>query len=403
MATSAETAQPSELDPEIDPELFARLVTFRRDLHAHPELSWKENRTAKRITERLDALGVAWRPIVGTGIIADLPGPPDVPIVALRGDTDALPVQEETGLEFASTVPGVMHACGHDGHTTIALGALELLLAEERPAPVRVLFQPAEEYGEGAHAMVESGALDGVGMIFGGHLDRHYDVGKLVVTEGAVNASTDTFFITIHGRGGHGARPHEAVDAVVVASLIVIAIQTIISREVDPAEPSVITVGKIDAGTASNVIAARARMEGTIRSQSPEVRARLKASLKRVTAAVGTLHGAEVELEIRDGTPPLINSPEMAALAREAAVETVGEANVVPLNTANMGGEDFSYFLDVVPGAYLRYGGLAPGAVGYPAHSSRFDFDERALAIGARFLCNLALRAGRRLAAEARS
>lgn len=386
----------------LDPDLVAHIVALRRDLHQHPELSWEEHRTHDVICAELTRLGIQHRPrVAGTGVVAELPGPEGVPAVALRADTDALPVHEETGLPFASVHDGVMHACGHDGHTSMLLGAAAALRHRTLPAPVRLLWQPAEEQGRGAPALIEAGALDGVGFIFGGHVDRHYPAGVLAVTEGPVNASTDTFTITIRGRDGHGARPHESIDAVVIGSLMVMSLQTIVSREVDPARPSVVTVGRFDAGKAHNVIAGRAVLEGTIRAQHAAVRDHLKAALRRMVKSVAELHGARATIEIQDGTPPLVNGGPALAHARAAAVRVVGAEGVVPLKTANMGGEDFAYYLDHVPGAYIRYGGQVPGRESFPAHSSRFDFDEQALATGASWLTEVALEAGHALAAGA--
>jgi amidohydrolase len=385
-----------------DTSFVERLVSFRRDLHQHPELAFHEARTGDRICEQLDRLGISYRRgVARTGIIADIPGghdDPNLSRVALRADIDALPVHEETGLSFASQNEGIMHACGHDGHTTMILGAAELLSKEKRlPAPVRVLFQPAEERGAGAIAMIQEGALDGVGMIFGGHLDRHYPTGQIVTHAGAVNASTDTFHIEISGKGGHAARPHEGVDAVVVGSLLVMALQTIVSREVNPAHPSVVTVGRFEAGSASNVIAGRAVLEGTVRAQEQFVRDHVLSSLQRVCDSVARLHTAEIAVEVHAGTPPVINSPEMAELARRAATAVVGEENAVPLHTTNMGGEDFAYYMQKIPGCYVRIGALAQGKEGHPAHSSKFDFDEAVLPIGARYFQQVAHVAGEAL------
>ena len=376
----------------IDPDIQRRLVDIRRDLHQHPELGWQENRTAARICETLDELAIPYRGgIGGTGVVAQIAGQRAGPSIALRADMDALPIQEETGLPFSSKVDGVMHACAHDGHTSMLLG-VAMLMARNAPPPlpVRLIFQPAEETGRGATKMIEEGVLENVAMIFGGHLDRHYPTRSIIVTEGPVNASSDKFSIEIAGQGGHAARPHEAIDAVVVGSLLVMAIQTIVSREVNPAHPSVVSIGRFDAGTAGNVIAGHALLEGSIRAQDPEVREDLHRSIKRIAESVGQLHDARIQVEIRKGTPPVINRSEVTALAQQAAVQTVGEQGVRPLATANMGGEDFSYYLEQVPGCYVRYGAQIPGREGFPAHSSRFDFDEDALGIGAAYLAAVA-------------
>jgi hippurate hydrolase len=308
---------------------------------------------------------------------------------------DALPVVEETGLPFASKIRGVMHACGHDGHTSMLLGAASLLAKEDDlPKPVRLIFQPAEETGEGAKAMIAAGVLENAAMIFGGHVDRHYPVGSIAITDGAVNASSDTFSISITGRGGHAARPHETIDAVVVGSLMVMALQTIVSREVNPAHPSVVTVGRFDAGTAANVIAGQARLQGSIRAQDHDVRMSLHRSIERIAQSIGQLHAAEVKTAIESGTPPVINSPSCTALARRAAAQTLGDSKVVKMETANMGGEDFSYYLERVPGCYVRFGTARSGVEQYPAHSSKFDFDEEAIATGARYYRAIAKLAG---------
>ena len=372
------------------------ICRLRRDLHQHPELSWQESRTAQKICESLEGIGITpHRGVAGTGIVADLPGESVGPAIALRADMDALPIHEETGLSFASNVDGVMHACGHDGHSAMLIGAAMLLARESRlPAPVRLIFQPAEETGHGAKAMIREGALDGVGLIFGGHLDRHFPTGTIAVTDGAVNASSDRFRIEIAGKGGHAARPHETVDAVVAGSLLVMALQTIVSREVNPSHPSVISVGRFEAGTAANVIADTATLEGTIRTQDNQVREHLQRSIGRIAQSIAQLHGAAIHVEIDEGTPVLTNNPTWAALAREAAAAVVGTTNVVQMPNANMGGEDFSYYLEKLPGCYVRIGGHKPGTTAYPAHSSRFDFDEEALIIGAQYYHHLAILAG---------
>ena len=380
-------------------DVYDRIVSVRRWLHRYPELSGRESNTAAVIADFLQGLGVSYRAnVAGTGVVADIPGTAGVPCVVLRADIDALPIHEETGLEFASVHAGVMHACGHDGHTAMLLVAAALLAEEDNlPAPVRLIFQPEEEKGTGARAMIQAGALAGAGLIFGGHLDRHYQPGTIVVAEGAVNASSDNFTIEIIGQGAHGARPHESIDAVVVGSLMIMALQTIVSREIDPARPSVVSVGQFQAGTAPNVIAGQARLSGTVRAQDASVRRQLLSSIRRIAESIAQLHGAKIHVTVTEGTPPLINPPDMADLARRAAVEAVGEANVLQLKTANMGAEDFSYYMEHIPGAYVRFGGQVPGKEGFPAHSSKFDFDEKALAVGAAYYHAVAKIAGQRL------
>lgn len=367
--------------------LFTQIVDFRRDLHLNPELSNEEYRTQGQISDYLDRLNVPYRKAAGTGIIAEFPGEiSDAPRVVLRADTDALPIVEETGLPFASKNHGVMHACGHDGHTSMLLGAASLIAKEtNRKIPIRLIFQPAEEKANGARDMIADGALDNAAMIFGGHIDRHYPLGTIIVTEGAVNASSDKFTITIDGQGGHAARPHETIDAVVVGSLLIIALQTIVSREVNPAHPSVVTVGHFEAGSAHNVIAAQARLAGTIRSQEQSVRDMLQKSIRRISTSIGQLHGANVQVEIMEGTPPVNNPADMVELCRRAAKQVVPDEDVRELEIANMGGEDFGDYMALIPGCYVRFGSIIPEHTPYPAHSSKFDFDERVLGVGAAY------------------
>ena len=400
MATTAPPDPPPlPVTAGTDCELLDRITRIRRQLHRHPELSEREERTAGLICSFLEDLGIGYRSGVGGhGVVAQIAGRANGPVMALRADIDALPIREETGLPFASAVEGVMHACGHDGHTAILLGAAVLLRAEPPPYPVRLLFQPAEERGSGARMMIADGAIEGVSAVFGGHLDVNHPVGALVVTDGAVNAASDYFTIHVKGKMGHGARPHEAVDAVVIGASLVSALQTVVSREVNPADPAVLTVGSFNAGTAENVIAGSARLAGTIRTLDSEVRRHLCESVVRMADATGQLHGCRVDTEVREGNPPVVNAPAMTELARRAAADIVGEPNVLEMHTPNMGSEDFGRYLERVPGCYIRYGGLGPGGNPSPAHSSRFDFDERALGVGARWLDRVARLAGQVLA-----
>jgi hippurate hydrolase len=387
----------------IQPALFERMVALRRDLHRSPEISWQERHTTDRLVRELDRLEISHSRPLETGLVAEIKGPPNVPVIALRADIDALPIHEETGLDFASQVDGVMHACGHDAHAAMLLGAAELLLTgpDPIPAPVRLIFQPAEEQGTGALAMIEAGALEGVGAIFGGHVDGHIPAGVIAVAEGTVNASSDSFRITIRGRQGHAARPHETVDAVVVGSLIVMAVQTIVSREIDPAHPSVLSIGRFEAGNALNVIAGKAILEGTIRAQEREVRDHLQLSLERVCASVGQLHGATIDFALEAGPPPLVNREPMLGVARAAAEAALGPDQVRrAMRGANMGGEDFSWYLQEVPGCYARLGARSPGLPAQSAHSSHFLVDEQVLATGAAWLAEVARRAGRTMVSQ---
>jgi hippurate hydrolase len=381
-------------------ELHGRMVSIRRELHRHPETGWNERETAERIERRLAELDLDSRRVCGTGVLAEIPGRSGGSRIALRADIDALPITEETGLPFASENPGAMHACGHDGHAAMLLGAAELLAGDPPPGPVRLIFQPAEELGTGAGALIEAGALDGVAAIFGGHLDIHFPAGTIFVTPGPVAASTDLLRIRIAGRGGHAARPHETVDAVVAASHVVLALQHVVSRGIDPAEAAVVTVGRLQAGEVANAIAGAAFLEGTVRAFKAEVRERLLAEADRIARATAALHGAVAEVEIERGTPPVVNDERATALAREAALEVAGPDRVAPLPGANMAGEDFSFYLERVPGCYVRYG-AQPSGTAHPNHSNRFDFDEAALGWGAAWLAEVARVAGRGLAGAA--
>lgn len=372
--------------------LFARQVELRRALHRRPELAWREEETASRIEDALCELGLAPRRLADTGVVLDLPGAEDRPAVALRADTDALPLEEATGLPFASELPGVMHACGHDGHAAMLFGAAALLRDDPAPGPVRLIWQPAEEEGTGAPRLIEAGVLDGVEAIFGGHLDPRWPTGTLVVTEGPVGASTDEFRLVLRGRGGHGARPHEACDALLAGAALVTALQSVVAREVDPASAAVLTVGRFRAGSAPNVIAGEAVLEGTVRALEASVRERVLSALRRVAEGAAAAHGATVRYEALPGTPPVVNDPDLTRVAREAARAVVSDDGLRRLERANMGGEDFACYLERVPGCYIRFG-ARPASGPAPAHSSAFDFDEEALAVGAAWFAEVARRA----------
>jgi amidohydrolase len=371
--------------------IFPRMVELRRLLHRYPELAFEEARTAGILMEELDRLGIPYEyGGVGGGVVARLAGRSGGATVALRAEMDGLPGDENTGLPFASLNPGKMHACGHDGHMAMLLGAAMLLKDDPPAGNVLLIFQPAEERGGGSRVIVRSGALAGVSAIFGGHVTRHYRVGEIMVAPGVITAQSDRFRIRIQGRGGHGARPHEAVDAVVVAGLLIMAVQTLVSREVNPMHPSVVTIGQVNAGSAPNVIAETAILHGTIRTTLPEVREHLIKGLERMALATGELHNAKVEVDIDEGYPPVVNTFRESEIVRKAAAKIVGEQGLAPMDHPSMGSEDFAYYLREIPGCYVRFGACRDGWENIPLHSPAFDFDEEALKIGAAFFDQVA-------------
>lgn len=367
--------------------LYEWMVEVRRALHRRPELAFEEVETANRLIAELDTLGIPYNYAgPGSGVIGSLEcETPDAPTFALRADMDALPGAENTDLPFASTIEGKMHACGHDAHMTMVLGAAALLKASPPPCNVLFVFQPAEEKGGGARTVVQSGMLDGVRAIFGAHVTHHYRVGEIMVAEGTITAQSDRFRIDIRGRGGHGARPHEATDAVVVAGLLITTIQTLVSREINPVFPSVVTVGMVHAGTAPNVIAEEAYLEGSIRTTLPEVRDILHRGLARMAKAMGELHNAEVKLDITPGYPPVVNTVREAAIAHRAAETIVGREGLMAIDHPSMGSEDFAYYLKKMPGCYVRFGARRREEEYIPLHSPEFDINEEVLKVGAAF------------------
>lgn len=366
------------------------MCTIRQTIHQNPELSFEEENTAAFITSKLTELGIeSWRRIAGTGIVAGL-GSPDAPhIVGLRADMDALPIQEETGLLFASRNPGVMHSCGHDGHVAMLLGAAALLKDLQLPGRVRLLFQPAEEKGNGAEKMIEEGAIKDLAAIFGGHIDTHYDTGVITVDEGIVCAYADPFVITLRGSSGHAARPHECKDTIVASAGLITSLQSLVSREVDPNHAAVVTVGKIRAGEIHNVIAGEAVIEGTIRSTHPGARTRVLAGLKRMVQANAHHYDVVSDIIFPEALPAVINTCDAAETARKVAATVVSREDVISQGPSSLGGEDFSFYLQEIPGCLVRFGAQVTDQTG-PAHSSTFNFDETVLSIGAAWYAEVA-------------
>jgi hippurate hydrolase len=375
------------MDLQAVPEpVFDRMVELRRALHRHPELAFEEEHTAELIIRELRALGIPCEyGGKGSGVIGKLYTGDDRPTIALRADMDALPGAENTDLPFASTIKGKVHACGHDAHMSMVLGAAHLLTEAPPDINACFVFQPAEERGGGARTVLASGALDNVTAIFGGHVTHHYRVGEIMVADGVITAQSDRFAIQIHGKGGHGARPHEATDAVITTGLLITALQTLVSREIDPVHPSVVTIGRIEAGTAANVIAETATLEGSIRTTLPDVRDHIHNGIRRMARGLEELHNVSLDVQIDEGYPPVVNTSREAQLAYRAARSVVGEKGLMQLDHPSMGAEDFSYYLERIPGCYVRFGARSGNMKYIPLHSPSFDIDEGVLRVGAAF------------------
>ena len=380
------------------------LVDLRRTLHADPELSLQEKRTAARLEETLVGLGVRdVTRVAGTGVVGRIPGRESgAPTVAVRGDIDALPILEDTGLAFASRNDGVMHACGHDVHASWTVAAARLLQAEPAAGDVLFVLQPAEETGEGAAAVLATGVLDDISAIFGAHVDLTFEVGQAMVQEGAVGAAADRFEVELLGQGAHGARPHLGLDPIVGAAQVVSALQTVVSRRVPPDQPAVVTVGAIEAGTAHNVIPDRAVLKGTLRSLDPGVRRLLADEVRHVAESVAAACRLEVRVRMLQGTPAVLNDERAAAWAREAAASVIGAEAVKPLPVANMGGEDFAFYQERIPGCFIRVGARLPGDPVVGAHTPYFAPAEEAIFVGGALLAAAARRASSELAAADR-
>ncbi len=379
-------------------ELLPKLVEWRRDFHRHPELGFQEVRTAGIVAAHLQELGLEVSTGVGkTGVIAmvepdDLPD--DSETVLLRFDMDALPIHEETGLPFASENAGVMHACGHDGHTAIGMGVAQLLTRHrnELPGRVKLVFQPAEEGLGGAMAMISDGALEEPqpAAAYGLHLWSRLPYNQVVVQPGPLWAAADMFTLKVHGKGGHGATPHDTIDATLVASQLVVALQTIVSRNANPSDTAVVTVGAFHSGNAGNVISERAVLEGTIRSFEPEVRSLLLERIDEVCTGICRAFGARYEFELHSCVPATINSEAGAGVMEGIANEVVGEENVAQI-APMMVGEDMAEFLNRAPGCFVLVGAANPEKGFYsPHHSPTFDFEESVMPTGVSLLAETA-------------
>jgi len=379
------------------------IVAHRRWLHAHPELSGQEEKTAAYIADALRKMGLEpTEHVGGYGVTALIEGSKPGKCVGLRADFDALPVTECTGLPFASQNPGVMHACGHDMHTAMLLGAAQILcdMRDRLGGTVKLVFQPSEERSaskngkSGASAMIEDGVLldPPVDAMFGQHLDAFLATGNIIFRSGPMTAASDGFTITVHGKGSHAAKPDQGVDAIAISAQIISALQNIVARNVSPLDCAVVTVGKIAGGTAGNVLAETVEMSGTCRTHKPETRDMLQARMEEIVKGIAEGMGAGYSFNYRRGNPSVVNDAEMYELARQAAEAEIGKEHVILLDGPSLGAEDFARYAERVPAAFHRLGCLKEGAEAWSLHNGHFAPDEECMKTGVRVLTATALR-----------
>jgi amidohydrolase len=387
-----------QLKSDID-ELVPDMVALRRDLHQHPELAYEEVRTAGLVAQRLHSLGLEVQTgIAQTGVVGLLRGgksSPGAKTLAIRADMDALPIHEVNELDYRSSVEGKMHACGHDGHTAIALAVAALLSKRqaELSGTVKLLFQPAEEGRGGANLMLKAGVLEGVDGVIGLHLMSTFPVGRVGVRAGPVFASADGFVLRVKGKGGHAAMPHEAVDPIVISAYLITALQTLLSRECSPFSPAVITIGTIQAGSAFNIIPEIVEMQGTVRAFSQEDRERWLRRIRELATGVALAMGGSCEVQAYSGPPVCVNDASMTQLVHEAAVASVGAGNVDSSEAVmTTSSDDMADFLQAVPGCYFIVGARnAQKGASYPHHHTRFTFDEDAMPIAVEVVARAAM------------
>jgi len=379
---------------EVPQRLLSDVIALRRDLHAHPELAFEEVRTAGIVAERLRALGYdVYEKIAVTGVVGVMRGARPGKTVMLRADMDALPLPEEVESAYSSTVAGKMHACGHDGHVAMLLGAAELIAANraDLAGTIVLCFQPAEEGKGGARAMVAEGMLErfNVERAFGLHLYSQLPTGVLGFRGGPFYASSDSIEITIHGHGGHGAAPHLSIDPILVAAEFITSLQKVVSRQIDPLEPAVVTIGSIHGGTIHNVIPSTVRMLGTVRAFDAGVREKMAERIENVLRGVCATSGARYDFEYSWRYPVTVNDAEQTGYARALAERVFGGERVIE-SEKHMGAEDFSFFAERVPASYFVVGSRGNDRTGFPHHHGKFDIDESALETGVRMMTALA-------------
>jgi amidohydrolase len=374
-------------------EIQSQLSAWRRDFHMHPELGFNELRTSARVAEILEQFGYRVRRGVGrTGVVAEFGD--GKPVLAIRADMDALPLQETNQVSYVSQNPGVMHACGHDSHMAMALGAAALLSREKFPGTLRFLFQPSEEVADdeglsGAPRMIADGAMDGVDMVIATHVEATTPVGAIRIKAGPASGGVDSWFGEIIGRGGHGAHPHQTIDPFYITAHVILALDAIISRRLDPFDPAVVSVGSVNGGFTENVIPERVKMTGTLRYTEKRVQEQLHNEIRRAFEISRTL-GGDYELNFETGTPPMINSPQAADLIAAVAIDLIGRENVLPWKE-ELGAEDFGCFMELAPGAMFALG-TDNTSLGRHLHSPDFDMDESAMPVGTAIIVETSLR-----------
>ena len=371
----------------------AEMVDLRRDLHRHPELSFKENRTAGIIADKLQSLGLEVQTgVAQTGVVGMLRGKRPGKTVLVRADIDALPIIEAHDSSYKSREEGVMHACGHDGHVAIGLAVAELLAGQrdELTGQIKFAFQPAEEIVSGAAPMIEQGVMQGVDLAVGLHLWNDGPVGTVGFHTGPSMANVDSIRIAVRGRGGHGSQPEKAIDSIMAACQVVTTLQTLVSREIPPNEAAVLSFGKINGGFASNIIAPEVILEGTVRSFQPEVREKMISRIEELAVGVGKALRCEVIFEVVYSCPAVVNDPAVTEMARQAAIRTLGEAQVLASRPV-MGSDDMALFLQAVPGCYFMVGSGKLDGSSFPHHHPAFDLEEDSLGVGTRVLTQAVL------------
>ena len=361
-----------------------QIITWRREFHENPELSGEEIRTSERVCEELKKVNIEVKRIGKTGVLGILEGNKPGKTVALRADMDALPIQEANNIPYKSKSKGIMHACGHDGHTAMLLGAAKLLsqMRDKIKGRVKFIFQPAEESAQGASIMIKGGAIEGVDAILGIHLWADLAVGKVSVDPGPRMASADMFKITIKGKGGHGSMPHQGVDAILAASAVAIDLQSIVSREINPLDPAVLSIGKFCGGKRWNILCDKVLMEGTTRCFNPQIRDKFPSMIERIIKETAKAYRAKGKLEYILGSPPVINNFRISQIASQSVIKNFGEESVVKFEKVTAG-EDFAFYAQEVPSVFAFVGARnEKKGANYPHHHRKFNIDEDALVIG---------------------